>query len=199
MHRPPRTLIVDDDSAEREAVARVLASAGYEVFEAANGADGLKRVRDHRPDLVFLDVVMPDMDGMEVCRAIKADPDLCHTFVVLVSGIQTTPDHQADGLEGGADGYIVRPFSNREFLARAEAMLRIKRAEDGLREALARVRRLEGMIPVCTRCHKVRNDRQVWQEMENYLRDHTDAVLSHCLCPECAAGISPRHRGGAPS
>lgn len=199
MRQPPRILVVDDDDALREAIVRVLASAGYEVLSAASGCGGLDAVRDHRPDLVFLDVVMPDRSGMEVCRAIKADPDLNHTFVVLVSGIQTSPDHQADGLEGGADGYIVRPFSNREFLARAEAMLRIKRAEDGLREALARVRQLEGMIPVCTRCHKVRNDRQVWQEMENYLRDHTDAVLSHCLCPECAAGLPPRSGGGAPS
>lgn len=191
MRQPPRILVVDDDALVREATVRVLASEGYEVISAASGCGGLDAVRDHRPDLVFLDVVMPDMSGVEVCLTIKMDPDLRHTFVVLVSGARTSPDQQADGLEGGADGYIVRPFSNREFLARAESLLRIKRAEDGLREALARVRQLEGMIPVCTRCHKVRNDRQVWQEMENYLRDHTDAVLNHCLCPECAAGLPP--------
>lgn len=199
MRQPPRILVVDDDALVREAIVRVLASAGYEVISAASGCGGLDAVRDHRPDLVFLDVVMPDRSGVDVCLAIKTDPDLRDTFVVLVSGVRTSPDQQADGLEGGADGYIVRPFSNREFLARAESLLRIKRAEDGLREALARVRQLEGMIPVCTRCHKVRNDRQVWQEMENYLRDHTDAVLSHCLCPECAAGLPPRSGGGTPS
>jgi PAS domain S-box-containing protein len=99
-------------------------------MEATTGGDGLRLVREMEPDLVLLDAVLPDIDSLEVCRQIKADAERGSSFVVLLSAFRIAPDDQAGGLEAGADGYIARPISSRELLARVQAMLRLKRAED---------------------------------------------------------------------
>jgi PAS domain S-box-containing protein len=119
-----------------------LRRAGYEVLEAATGQEGLMAVRAHRPDVVLMDVVLPDISGIEACRQIKEDDDLKDIFVILTSGIQTSSDHQAKGLNMGADGFIVKPISNKELLARIQSMVRIKRAEEALQASETRYRRL---------------------------------------------------------
>jgi two-component system, cell cycle sensor histidine kinase and response regulator CckA len=133
MDKAVKILVVDDEPYALRAVSRLLQKAGYRVSQAANGADALRRAREDAPDLILLDVVLPDIDGVEVCRRIKADPALAGSFVVLFSGIKTASEEKAGGLEAGADGYVARPISNRELLARVRAMLRIKQAEDALR------------------------------------------------------------------
>jgi two-component system cell cycle response regulator len=127
-----RIVVVDDDPSLLFATARILKSAGYEVSTAAGGAEGLEKIREVRPDLVLLDVVMPDIDGRTVCRRIKSDPTLRGTYVILLSSMQTMSDQQAEGLESGADGYIARPVEKRELLARVESMLRIKQIQTDL-------------------------------------------------------------------
>jgi PAS domain S-box-containing protein len=119
-----------------------LRRAGYEVLAASTGKEGLEKVRAHRPDLVLLDVVLPDISGIEACRQIKEDQDLKDIFVILTSGIQTSSDHQANGLNMGADGFIVKPISNKELLARVQSMVRIKKAEEALQASEARYRGL---------------------------------------------------------
>ena len=129
MSRTARILLVDDNLNLRQAVSSLLKKAGHEVIEAETGTEGLHLAKAQKPDLVLLDVVLPDVNGIEVCRRIKGDPALTGCFVVLFSGVRTLGDDQADGLEAGADGYIARPISSRELLARVEAVLRIRRAE----------------------------------------------------------------------
>ncbi len=200
MNNPPKILAVDDDPRVLLGTVRILKGANYEVIEAHNGRECLDAVRLHNPDLVLLDVVMPDMDGTEVCRIIKGDPKRRRTFVVLTSGNQTSPDDQAEGLDYGADGYINRPFSIREFLSRIASILRIKKAEDDLldekekverlnaelMETLGRIKTLEGILSICMFCHKIRTDGDMWEKLEIYLLEHTDAMVSHGMCPECA-------------
>jgi two-component system cell cycle sensor histidine kinase/response regulator CckA len=131
---PAKILIVDDQIHALKGVSRIMTSAGYDTFEANNGEDCLKLAVEHKPDLILLDVVLPDIDGKEVCRRIKSNPETADIYVVLVSGIKTESDSQAEGLEYGADGYIAKPIPNRELLARVKAMLRLKAAEGRLRE-----------------------------------------------------------------
>ncbi len=128
-----RILIVDDDPHVLRAHSRLLRQAGYRVFEAHTGEECLGLAQENKPDLILLDVVLPDVDGVEVCRRIKANPELRGTFVVLLSGLKTASDEQAEGLEDGADGYITRPIPNREFLARVRSFARIKTLESELR------------------------------------------------------------------
>jgi light-regulated signal transduction histidine kinase (bacteriophytochrome) len=124
-----------------QATSRLLKKAGYQVIKAGTGIQGLQLAREQKPDLILLDVVLPDVDGVEVCQRIKEDPALDDCFVVLLSGFKTSSDAQASGLEAGADGYITRPISNRELLARVEAMLRIKRAEERLARYATQLKR----------------------------------------------------------
>jgi PAS domain S-box-containing protein len=131
---PARILVVDDDADLLRLTSILLKKAGYEVLEATTGANALRLARELEPDLVLLDVMLPDINGLEVCRQIKADAHRGGSFVVFLSAFQTKPDDHADGLEAGADSYITRPIANRELLARVQAMLRHKRAEDMLRE-----------------------------------------------------------------
>ncbi len=135
-----RILIVDDEPFLLQATSLVLREAGYQVLEATTGEEGLRLVRETKPDLVVLDVMLPDIDGLQVCRHIKADAELAHIFVALLSGMKIDSDSQTEGLEGGADEYILRPIPDQELLARVRAMLRIKRAEDALRESEQRYR-----------------------------------------------------------
>ncbi len=137
-----RILVVDDDPTLGHAIALVLAGAGYETLEATSGYECLRRAREDHPDIILLDVVLPDVDGFEVCRRIKADPETAGCTVVLLSGVRTDSDSQAGGLEIGADGYITRPIPNRELLARVGAMVRLREASRELFEKQAELARL---------------------------------------------------------
>jgi DNA-binding response OmpR family regulator len=191
-----RILMVDDDPELRAAAVRLLRRAGYRVSEAADGAAGLELAEAERPDLVLADVVMPGLGGPELCRRIKALPELAGTLVMLLSGARTTPDDQADGLDAGADGYLARPVTNRELLSRIAAMLRIRQAEQErdrviaeLRAALRQVKQLHGILSICMHCKRIRNDEQYWQRLEAYLHEHAGVELSHGICPECEARL----------
>lgn len=148
-----RILVVDDDPAVIHAISHLLESAGYDTRVATTGQGCLNRLKETLPDLVLLNVALLDMDGLEVCRKIKADPKLADTFVVLLSSNKTDSDKQAEGLEAGADGYIARPVGNRELLARVQALLRIREAEvqvrwttEALRESEKKFRTLAETI-----------------------------------------------------
>ena len=156
-----RILVTEDDPDLLFLTTEVLSQAGYDVLEASTGKECLEAVKAHHPDIVLLDVMLPDTAGTEVCRQIKADETSRDTFVILISGVQVSSDSQADGLDFGADGYIIKPIANRELLSRIRSMVRIKRAEDALREkekeqqkliselqeALAEIKTLEGAHP----------------------------------------------------
>ena len=135
MGQPAKVLIVDDNPVVLFAMTHLLKSEGFIVVEATTGRQGLDLARSEAPDLVLLDVMLPDINGMELCRQMKAGADTSQLFVVLLSSIETSPDSQVMGLEAGADGYIARPIENRELVARVQALLRIKRAESALRKA----------------------------------------------------------------
>ena len=189
---PLSILIVDDSPEILLATSRLLRSAGYQVSEAHNGQSGLAAVADNKPDLVLLDVQLPDISGYEVCRRIKADATLKGSYVMMMSNQMTTPDHQAQGLEIGADGYATRPMTNRELLARIQAMARIIKAErerdrviDQLQQALATIKTLRGMLPICAACKKIRTDSGYWETIEHYIKKHSDAEFTHSICPDC--------------
>jgi DNA-binding response OmpR family regulator len=127
-------LVTDDDPRMLVLTTEVLGEAGYEVLQASNGKECLDALKAHHPDIVLLDVMLPDTTGIELCRQIKADERLQGIFVILFSGVQVSSEYQADALNAGADGYIVKSVSNKELLARVQSAVRIKRAVDALRE-----------------------------------------------------------------
>jgi PAS domain S-box-containing protein len=131
---PPSILFVDDDETSRHAFSWILQGAGFEVREAGTGKDALRLVED-KPDLVILDVNLPDIDGFEVCRRIKSHPATAAIPVLHLSAVFTTSADRAQGLEGGADGYLTKPVDPQEVIATAKALLRIRQAEEVARSA----------------------------------------------------------------
>jgi len=134
----PLILSIDDDRLLQLAEIRLLKQAGYRTCQANDGLTGLQMAREQKPDLTLLDVNLPDMSGVEVCRLIKADPALAGCFVVMLSGEFIDAQSRVNGLESGADGYIPRPVTQTELLARVRGILRIHQAEAALRESEAR-------------------------------------------------------------
>jgi signal transduction histidine kinase/DNA-binding response OmpR family regulator len=130
-----RVLNVDDYDIARYAKSRVLRQADYEVLEARSGAEALRLVQNERPDLVVLDVKLPDMDGIEVCRQIKANSSTASVLVLQVSATFTEEIYRIKALESGADSYLVEPVAADELLANVRALLRLRRAEDIARAA----------------------------------------------------------------
>lgn len=135
MSERTRILVVDDNIPMLDAVARLLHDAGHDVLKASTGTEGLRLAGEEHPDLILLDVHLPDGNGVDICRQIKATPELAHTFIVLLSGVAVSTESRATGLDSGAEGYITRPVQNRELLARVESLLRVQRTEKNLRES----------------------------------------------------------------
>lgn len=146
-----RILVVDDDEQVLLATSRMLRSAGYEVFEAASGGECMERLKAERPDLVLLDVVLGDHDGVDICRRIKEELGSARVFVILVSGRRTSSASQTYGLDAGADGYIVRPLPRQDFLARIESMVRIQHAEARLHHLNAVLRGIRNVNQLITK------------------------------------------------
>ncbi len=132
--RSLRVLVVDDDDEARRTVSLLMARAGYVVRTATDGVEALESLLIERPDIVLLDVNMPRINGLEVCRRIKEDPSTCLTPVVLISALAETT-HRIDGLNAGADDILAKPFSSGELLARIRALMRRRRAVDDLEPA----------------------------------------------------------------
>ena len=120
----PRVLIVDDDPAIREVVRFALSRAGFDTLEAADGAAGLAAAREASPDLVVLDVMLPEMDGTEMCRALRASGGAAAAIPVLFLSSRDDEVDRIVGLEIGGDDYLTKPFSPRELVARVRAVLR---------------------------------------------------------------------------
>ena len=131
MTRKAKILVIDDTPANVKLLADLLTVKGYEVFTAANGEDGLKRLASERPDLVLLDVMMPGMNGYEVCRAIRADAANGILPVVMVTSLDPTQE-RIKGLDAGADDFLTKPINQPELLARVRSLLRIKDLYDQL-------------------------------------------------------------------
>ena len=129
MRTPPRILVVDDNPTNVKILRTRLASAGYDVVTAADGEQALVTARETTPDLILLDVMMPRLDGMEVCRRLRADPDFPFTPIVLVTALSETKDVIA-GLEAGGDEYLTKPIDHGALLARVRSVLRIKELHD---------------------------------------------------------------------
>ncbi len=150
MRKAGKILVVDDYEANLRGLGQLLRSAEYSVMSAANGHEALDLARRERPDLVLLDVRMPGISGVDVCRELKRSPDTCLTPVVLISGAQERETILA-GLEAGADDFLNKPVDRNELLARVRSLLGLKAYTDELERAesvlFALARSIEGKDP----------------------------------------------------
>ena len=126
-------LVVDDDPYVMLGTSRILKKAGYTVLEAKTGIEGIDAAKSHHPDLIMLDVILPDINGYDVCQTLKTGSETKDILIIMCSGQKVASEDQIVGLEIGADEYITRPVENRVLLSRVKAMLRLRRAETNLK------------------------------------------------------------------
>ncbi len=130
MSYPASILVVEDDRLNRQVAVRLLRSKGHDVTSIASATDCIETVMRLKPSIVLLDYMLPHISGYDLCRQIKSTSPIRDTIVVMISSYQKSSEAQTNSLEAGADAYIVRPLQNREFLARIEAMVRLRHIQD---------------------------------------------------------------------
>ncbi|HUG36841.1 MAG TPA: response regulator, partial [Candidatus Limnocylindrales bacterium] len=138
MRTPPLLLIADDNPMNLDILQTRLAVHGYDILTAADGEEALAVARDQRPDLVLLDIMMPKLDGIEVCKRLKADPTLPFMPIIMVTAKADSKDIVA-GLEAGADEYLTKPLDQGALVARVKSMLRIKTLHDTVQDQAGRL------------------------------------------------------------
>jgi len=187
-----KILIAEDNATSRIMLQAILQKWGYEVSAASDGAEAWRILNGGGcPPIALLDWMMPGMDGAEICRRINQMESNSPPYLILLTGRDSKEDLSA-GLEAGASDYITKPYDHDELKARlqvAERMVALQERLNGkieeLREALSHVKTLQGILPICMHCHKIRTDDQAWQRLEAYIEVHSDARFSHGLCPAC--------------
>ncbi len=187
-----RALIAEDNSTTRFLLESTLTEWGYQVTATCDGAEAWQELqRERAPELILLDWKMPGMDGIEVCRRLRRLPAARTAHVILVTARGGKEDVVA-GLEAGANDYITKPFEPSELRARLQAGARIVELQNNLADrvrelenALARVKQLHGLLPICAYCKKIRDDHNYWQQVEAYITSHSEAQFSHGICPDC--------------
>jgi len=187
-----KALIAEDNSTTRLLLESTLAEWGYDVIATSDGTQAWRELqRERAPELILLDWKMPGMDGIEVCRRFRTLPEAQAAHVILVTARHGKEDIVA-GLEAGANDYIIKPFEPSELRARLQAGARIVELQKHLAErvrelesALAKVKQLQGLLPICAYCKKIRDDRNYWQQVESYITSHSEVQFTHGICPDC--------------
>ena len=193
-----RALVADDDRGTALVLARALESCGVEVVVVRDGGQAWEALQDGGISLAILDWMMPGEDGPELCRRIRQRESLANMYVMLVTARDTRSD-LVTGLDAGADDYLIKPFDAEELRARIHVGLRVLKLQERLADrvaelqaALSTVKELHGLLPICSYCKSVRNDENYWEQVEQYVADHTNVQFSHGICPTCYDIVASR-------
>jgi PleD family two-component response regulator len=207
-------LAIDDDPVSLRFIEKLLNQGGYgNIRTCTNAEEGCRMVEKEPPDLILLDIVMPDMDGYQFSMRVRENASTRDLPILVVTGGAAEANEAIEkSFEAGATDFITKPINTTEFFARVRSALAIKQAHDRLKEelsrrqqaeeeketliaelkdAFAKVKKLTGLLPICASCKKIRDDQGYWNQIENYIREHSEAEFSHSLCPECVESIYP--------
>ena len=233
-------LVVEDSPCQAEQLRHMLEKHGYAVRIATNGNRALELIGEDLPSLVISDIIMPEMDGYQLCAAIRADDRIRDLPVVLLTAL-SSPRDILHALQCDADNFITKPYNESYLLSRMENIMagirQRKKQESGncaeivhegehfklvteyqrifdflfstyeamvvknrelrdtqielsekvfeLEAALERVRQLEGIIPICMYCKKIRDDEDYWHQIDQFISEHSGVRFTHGICPEC--------------
>ncbi len=199
-----RVLIAEDDFLVSEMIRGVLDELGYEsAGTARDGRKAVEMTETLRPDVVIMDIKMPEMDGVQATQAIQ---ERCPTPVVVLTAYDE-PELLQKTSAAGVGAYLVKPPRAADLAraieiarARFQDMLELRDLNDALearnrdlREALANVKTLRGLLPICSSCKKIRDDAGYWRQVEEYFSEHSEVDFSHGLCPDCLKRLFPQY------
>ena len=190
-----KVLVADDDRIAATVLSQTLRQWEFDVTVVADGAEALRHLLAQGatgPTLAILDWMMPNVEGAEVCRRVRLEMPLANMYLMLLTSLESK-GHIVAGLDAGADDYLVKPFDPAELRARVNVGVRVLSLQERLadrvtelQEALANVKVLHGLLPICSYCKRIRGDDQYWTQVESYIAERSDAQFSHGICPPCA-------------
>jgi len=189
---PLQVLVADDEPVSRTVVGAMLRKSGYPVLFATDGEEAWEQLSSNDPPpIALLDWEMPGLQGPEVIRRLRERETSTPTYVILL----TSRDSSADivqGLRAGADDYVTKPANEDELIARVNVGTRVVQLQTALadrvrslEEALANVKALQTLLPMCAYCKSVRNDQNYWEKVETYFTQHANVAFTHSYCPNC--------------
>ena len=185
-----KILIADDEPVTRAAVKKVVTRRGWEVVVCDNGHDAAAQFDlENPPDVAVLDWMMPGLDGSELCMRLRKKK--VRAYLIMLTG-RTRPEDLVQALAAGADDYVRKPFDWSELIARIKVGVRVSLLQRQLDEkvsqleaSLANAKQLGGLLPICSYCKRIRDDRDYWNGLEHYISSHSDAKFTHGVCPSC--------------
>jgi len=176
-----KILIAEDDPVASKILRLALEKVGHEVIVVPNGAAAWERFLDEPVRLVVSDWMMPELDGLQLCRRIREQADGEYTYFILLTANHAGRDNLATAMEAGIDDFLQKP------LDRDAIWMRLRVAERIL-GFTRQIRQLGELLPICAYCKKIRDDGTYWQQFEEYIQEHTGSHFSHGVCPECFKG-----------
>jgi len=172
-----KVLVADDDASIRMLVRTTVQELGHEVVVAAGGLEAWDRLSAWPAQVVVLDWVMPDLDGLELCRRIRGQVAPAYTYVILLTALDAE-SHYLTAIDAGVDDFLTKPFDP----ALLGARLRVAERILGLRR---HVSHLEKLLPICMHCKKIRDDTGQWVRVEDFVERETSRHLTHGICDQC--------------
>jgi DNA-binding response OmpR family regulator len=173
-----KILAVEDDPVARAVLHQALLRLGHEVVEARDGVEALAVLEKEPVRLIVSDWMMPELDGLGLCRAVRNRVNADYVYFILLTSQPSVVDNQREAIEAGVDDFLNKPLNLQEI------WMRLRVAERILRYA-TEVRQLEAFLPICGYCKKVRDDQNYWQQIESYINERTGTDFSHSVCPDC--------------
>jgi len=191
-----KILIADDDPTSLKLLNSMLSKMDHEIIAVQNGRDAFDELsKNGSPKIAILDWIMPEMDGVEVCKKIKSNNNKLPAYIILL----TVKDSKRDiinGLDAGADDYIIKPYDQDELRARVDVgnrviqlQMKLEKRVNELEEALEHIKSLQSVLPICSYCKKIRDDKDYWEQLEAYFEKHSKMKFSHSICPECFENV----------
>lgn len=172
-----KILIAEDDPASRLVLSAVLSRLGHEVTAVNDGREALERMKEESFRVLVSDWMMPHIDGLELTQRIRSEESAPYVYIILLTALGDRASF-LKGMEAGADDFMTKPLDVESLTVR----LRVAERIISLTQV---VRQLEGLLPVCSYCRRIREDDDSWLEIEDYLVRHAHASFSHSVCPDC--------------
>lgn len=172
-----RIVIADDDPPTRLLLSGMLQKLGHEVIVTQNGREAWGIFQKERVPLLIADWIMPEIDGLELCRLMRAENRTRYTYIILLT-VMAGKGSYLEAMNAGVDDFVVKPYDADILAARLQVAERILSLQ-------TEVKQLQRLLPICMHCRKIRDEGNRWIQLEEYITNRTDTMFSHSFCPDC--------------